>query len=281
MTTYVVAPEPGPAWCPTDAVRITPPRLATRALFRAAGRDAGRRVRARLGLRMAWDRLVTLPADATRVYAPSLGARETLAEARRRGIEAILVEDLPDLRGLHRDLDRAARRHPDCSLLRRFRASHATLARQEAERVLATERLCDRPGQGSPIEWGPIAPVSPRRGRRVLLCGLPVARNGSVEALGAILGLEGTLVARRGETVEPGGARLELVDPATLGDLDGIGVVIAPALCESRHAALAQASAHGIPTIATTLAAGRTRVDDLVEPGDVSALREALQRHLG
>lgn len=280
MTAYAISPEPRAAWIPADAVAIAPPSVLTRALFKAAGRDAGQRVQTRLGLREGWDRIVRLPADATRVYAPSLGARRILAEARRRGIEGVLVEDLPDLRQLHEDLDRAARRHPHCPLLRRFRAPHAVVARQEAERVLADRRLNDRPGEGEPIDWGRPAWVSPRRGPAVLLSGLPVARNGTNEALAAMAGLERPLLARRGEVVEPGDAELQLRPAEALAELDGIGLVIAPALVEGRHPVLAQAVAAGVPTIATPQAAGRLSVDERVAPGDVIALSEAIRRHL-
>lgn len=273
---YAVSAEPDAAWIPSGAKRISPPRLATRALFRAAGADAGRRVQARLSLRRTWDRMVRLPDDATRVYASSLGARRVLAEARRRGIEGILVEDLPDLRRLHKDLDQAARLHPECGLLRRFRAPPGVLARQEIERVLASRRLTDRPGEGDAIQWPAPPSTSPRRGPRVLLSGLPVARNGTIELLCAVEGLDLTVVARRGEIVEPAGARLTLVDPAGLADLDGIGLVVAPALVEGRHPALAQAALAGIPTIATAVAAGRVQVTREVPVSDAIALREAI-----
>jgi hypothetical protein len=47
------------------------------------------------------------------------------------------VLDVPLLRALHRDLDRAAAVWPERSFLRRFRAPSWAIARQEAERVLA------------------------------------------------------------------------------------------------------------------------------------------------
>ena len=71
------------------------------------------------------------------VIAPSLGARAAFAEARRRGARTVLVCDLPLLRRLHRDLDLAAEQYPARRFLRRYRADHAVIARQESELVLA------------------------------------------------------------------------------------------------------------------------------------------------
>ncbi len=109
----------------------------------AAAPDAGareaRRIAARLGAREVADRLAAawLPGGTTVVIAPTLAARRTFAAARARGAATWLVQDLPGLRDLAADLDRAARAHPGWPLLRNYRAPWRQVARQEAEWALA------------------------------------------------------------------------------------------------------------------------------------------------
>lgn len=184
-----------------------------------AGR-ADRHLRARLAVRRSVDALAARWLGRSRsaprlVIAPSYAAQYTLAAARELGATTVLFEDLPWIRGLHHDLDAAAKAHPQCRFLQRYRAPGPVMARQEAERVLAdrlivtsrharaerekagfpADRIIDAaPGQSdspdSPDSRGHLGHALGDRGpgqpARVLLAGLAAARNGTVEALAAI-----------------------------------------------------------------------------------------------
>src|SRR6185369_6804976 len=131
-----------------------------------------------------------------------------------------LAVDLPLLRALNRDLDRAARVWPDRGFLRRFRAPSWAIARQEAERVMAdlvlvrgayAHALCRADGvpaaqlamlpvppQPKPHAWTP--PPAPTG--RIQLAGLAAARHGVDTALAVARELGRTLVVRVGEGTE-------------------------------------------------------------------------------
>jgi hypothetical protein len=257
-------------------------RLAMRAWTR--GR-ADRIIRARLASRAAIDAWLarTLPRDATEVVAPTGAAWRTFAVAERRGIPRVLIMDMPCLRQLHVDLDRAARALPHRGFLRRYRADRDALVRQESEWVLASKILVRgeyargvvaRAGVSAeivPLPCPPIAPRLHRPGRAVLLAGLAAARNGVDAAIDACAALGLELRGRTGEGAEAG------VVPAR--GLDEIGVVIAPAWCESYAPELAAACAAGIPVIATRAAAAFEPVIEIA-PGDSGALAAAIARSL-
>lgn len=273
-----------------------------------ARRGVDQRMRGRIARRQMVDRLASrhLPADVTRVVAPSLSARRTFAAARPRGVQTVLVEDLPGLRDLHADLDAAAERWPDSSFLRRFRAPAAWIAEQEAERVLAhllvvtSAHAAAHRASGSRIAGldlgagpGPAVtgndPARRRIGagppRRVLLAGPAVARNGTNEALTAIDARPDlALVIRPAEGLEPAALlkhpRVQVATEAEHARLEGIDVVLAPAWCEGRFRQVDLAADLGLPVIATTRASGWVEGHS-VEPGRVeqivSALRGPLQ----
>lgn len=255
-----------------------------------AARFARRRLLGRLAV-------ARLPDDAECVIAPSLAARRLLAEARARGLQAVLVEDLPDLDGLHRDLERAAQAHPDAAFLRRFRAPHALLVRQAQERMLATRILVrsqyalDRihaqtPGIHHAALWPFTGAVAAGRALlpprpRFLLAGLATARGGAVEAVAALANVPGaTLLVRTGEGTEPRHLlQLPHVQEATAPEREqllGVTAVLAPSWVESHPPEVALACAQGVPVIATRRAAGPFRTSE-VEPGDVLGLVHQLQ----
>lgn len=258
---------------------------------------AERKLRVRFALRESVDRIAALLVRRMRptlVISPSVGARRSFAAAHSVGARRVLVEDMPDIRELHDDLDRAARAHPSCGFLNRYRASARSISRQEAERVLADEILVRgrfarelRVERGAraqiikPLKATSAAPL-PRWGqrpRRILLAGLAAARHGTVEALAAVDRLPGVmLVVRPGEGMEPA----DLLSRANVVADDGKGadVVIAPAWCESYPTEVARAAAAGIPIIATSRAAGFVDVTE-VPVGDTRALSSALAAALG
>jgi len=273
-----------PIWSGSRAERLLISRFARRL---AAGRLAAR-----------W-----LPRGARAVIAPSLAARRVFAAS--RGAARILVEDLPSLRTLHDDLDRASARQPGAPFLRRYRASASILAAQESERVLAdallvrsrfakNERvaggfvpervlpLMEMPARGTP------AGATDRTGRFpvLLLAGLATERNGLTQALAAAAGIPATLLVRPGE-----GTPADLLDrPAVRAStaeererLAGVDLVLAPALCESHAPEVVVAAAAGVPAAATLRAAGFVDLASAgheVVPGDASDLLRAARELL-
>jgi len=215
------------------------------------------------------------------VIATSLAARETFAAAREIGAHCVLVVDLPLLRTLHRDLDRAAAHWPERAFLRRFRAPSWAIARQEVERVLAdlilvrgpyARAACLADGiSAAKLALLPAAPAPmiarPDRVGRVRLAGLAAARHGIDTALAATRRLGLTLVVRAGEGTEP----VELTSlpgVATSGEVDAI---ICPAICETYPLEL---RATGIPVIASPMASLDGRGPD---PFDAKALADAIE----
>jgi hypothetical protein len=245
-----------------------------------------------------------LPADATLVIAPSLAARRTLAVARQRGAKTWLVEDLPWMRRLQDDLDRAAELHPSATFLRRYRAGRAVLVRQEEERALADRFLVrglhawqERVAAGVPesrldrLNERPPPPRSPDlnshgRGRgRVLLAGLATARSGVHEAVQAMAGRPDlTLLVRLGEGAEPDLLRhpnTAALRGSPLRALEGADLVLAPAFCETYPIEVLAAEASAIPIIGTRRAAGFASLAAEVAPGDAAGLRTAIDHLLG
>jgi hypothetical protein len=278
-----------PGWALVEAaLRVAAPSQAESLAARFA-------LRRRLGQVMA----ALLPRGIETVVAPSLAAREVFGEARRRGAKCVLVEDLPNLRRLHADLDEAAARHPDDRFLRNHRASASDVSRQEAERVLADEiwvrsecamqwLLADGHPRDrlralrAPID---IAPTAGRTGRRdaervALLAGPALTRSGLREALAALEDLPQWRLWVRPTEGTPtehlrGHPRLEQVSTPLLQTLDRVDVVIAPAWCECHPPELARAAQLRIPIIATDRAAGLLPVH-LIPLGDSDAMRAAL-----
>lgn len=245
----------------------------------------------RFSLRAAADFLAARKISATRparVIAPSCAAWRSFAAARQVGAETVLVEDFPDLRGLHRDLDRAANAHPSCSFLRRYRAPTRVLVRQEVERALADRILvrghharAERVASGvsedqlAALTLPPPPPLTRAGGTgHVLLAGLAAARHGTVEALALIAARpEIKLYVRLGEGAEPPALHTHpRVVPYGGEPLDA---VLAPAWCESYPSEVAAARAADIPVIATARAAGFSDII-AVEPGDTAALIAAV-----
>lgn len=236
-----------------------------------------RRYRAELARRVARDAwtarevLRTRPAEVT---ARTIAARRTFAAARSIGARTTLVIDLPLIRALHRDLDRAAEIWPDRAFLRRFRAPSWAIARQEAERVLA-DRIIVRGAyaRGSCIADG-IAPARievaaaqtetitpPPRTGRIRLAGLAAARHGIDTALEVARLTNMTLVARIGDGSEPANLR------ALVATDDGpVDAVILPAICEAYAPRIT-----GIPVIASPFASADGEGPDPYDPAAFAA----------
>lgn len=274
-----------------DAIAIPGWQLAELGLSVWIGGRAHRQLRARFAVRDLVDRMAAAWIRVARprvVVAPSCGARYSFAAARATGARAVLVEDLPDIRELQQDLDRAAVRHPHCAFLRRFRADGSVMARQEVERALADElwvrgafarerRL--RSGIDAarlrPLA-SPSGPTLARGHGTILLAGLAAARHGTVEAIAALEQTPRlTLAVRTGPGTEP----RHLLRHPRVTEYRGqpVEAVIAPAWCETYPAEVAAAARSHIPVIATARAAGFTNARE-VPVGDAAALAAALLR---
>lgn len=250
---------------PHDAA--APHLLAAEAGFRAWARGrTDRRYQADFVLRAAIDAWAAREVRRRRpriVIAPSLAARRTFAAARAIGAATVLALDVPLLRALHRDLDRAATAWPARGFLRRFRAPSWAIARQDAERVLA-DLVLVRGGyahalcldDGVPAARlarlpAPPLPAWPRPGAptgRIRLAGLAAARHGVDVALEVARALGKTLVVRVGEGTEPA----DLAQRAGVDVDDGpVDAIVCPAICEAYPA---EVRATGIPVIASPMA---------------------------
>jgi len=275
-----------------------------RVLCALAGTDAGRRMTARFAARLGADAWAarTLTNAVDEVTAPTCGALATFAEARRRGIRTVLTHDLPLLRVMHADLDRAALVHPGCAFLHRYRAPAALVARQEAEYVLsdvicvrghfAREALMARGIAAARIQAVPSPAFEPRvlAPRRVghdpvlLLAGLATARNGTMEVRAALAAQpRWTAVVRTGEGLDPPDLlrhpRIRAASRAELEHLEGIDAVVAPAWCESHAPEIARAVRQGVPVVATRRAAGFVDLAAAgieIAPGHAAGLAAAL-----
>jgi hypothetical protein len=295
-----------------DATSFQPGWMGVEAVLGLwAGRRTDRLMAARYAKRRATDRMAAfwldhLRIDITLVVAPSLSARRTFAAAAARGLPRVLIEDLPGLRELHDDLDRAARRWPDSHLLRRYRAPAALVACQEAERVLADllvvggrfaeqrrrarglgrERIAILPGAGQGAGVGADRQVfNDRAGPNILLAGSAAARHGVFEALEATGMIPGaTLLVRPGEGAEPAALlvspQVRLSSEEERERLSGVDLVLAPAWCECYPPEVPLAARLGLPVVASGRAAGAVelaRAGAEVEPGDVPAMARAIE----
>jgi hypothetical protein len=205
------------------------------------------------------------------VIAGSLAARRTFAAARAIGATCVLALDVPLLRALHRDLDRAAAVWPERAFLRRFRAPSWAIARQEAERVLAdlilvrgayARSLCLADGIPEarlaplPLPAAPAIAAPARRTHRIRLAGLAAARHGIDTALAAARTLGATLVVRIGEGTEPADLASR---PGVATDDAPVDAIVCPAVCETYAPEL---RATGIPVIASPMASADGRGPD-------------------
>ncbi len=270
-------------------VRTAPAMLGIDAALRAfAGARTDRRYQAEFALRAAIDvwaaREVRARKPAT-VIAPTLAARRTFAAARAVGARTVLVLDLPLLRTLHRDLDRAAEHWPERAFLRRFRAPSWAIARQEAERVLADQIVVRGSyahatcvADGIPESRISRLPAPPPRALpapavptgRVRLAGLAAARHGIDTALAATRELGLTLVVRPGEGTEPADLTRR---PGVATDDDPVDAIICPAVCETYAPEL---RVSGTPVLASPAAGGSGP-----EGFDVAGWIAALSRFVG
>jgi hypothetical protein len=289
--------------------------LGEGALRAWAGARADRKLAARFGLRAAVDHmaarwLATRGRSVRVLVAPSCAAQHGFAAVAQQGGAGFLIEDLPDIRGLHADLDAAARVHPGCAFLRRYRASRAVIVRQEAERALAgtllvrglyarrerermgheLARVLALPGARDAGAAGAGAHAGPQTGagagrKRVLLAGLAAARHGTVEALAAVAARPHlTLLVRPGEGMEPANLlahpQVAVAGPEQRRHLRDVDLVLAPAWCETYLDEVATAATLGVAVVATPRAAGWVTPAPELAPGDVEAVGMAIDRAL-
>lgn len=258
-----------------------------------------RQLSSRFAFRAAVDALasVAMPEGARAVFAPSGAARMVFARALARGVERTWIQDVPVLPALHRDLDIAAREHPESAFLRRFRAGHGAVAQQRAEWQLATRVRSRGPFATKALrELGcsavidEPAPVTrsaalslPAHPTTLLLAGFAAARNGTHEALALLHALpDAVLLVRRGEGSEPRALfehpRVRESTAAQRATLEGVDAVIAPAFSEGYSLEIPQAIARGVPVVATDRACGPCVPDVLLErPSDLTSAFSNLQ----
>ncbi len=263
-----------------------PISIAQAALRAWAGDKTDRSYQAELVLRVAidhWSANQVRKRKPKVVIATSLAARETFAAARELGARCVLAIDLPLLRTLHRDLDRAAEHWPERAFLRRFRAPSWAIGRQEVERVLADLILVRGPYARAscladgipasriaalPLPPAPVIAVAPNRVGRVRLAGLAAARHGIDTALAATRLLGVTLVVRTGQGTEPS----ELTSlPGVATDGGPVDAILCPAICETYPPEL---RAMGIPVIASPMASVDGRGPD---PYDARAFADEIE----
>ncbi len=265
------------------------PLLIADAALRAWARDrTDRTYLGEFALRVAidaWAAREVAKRKPSTVIASSLAARSTFAAARAIGATCVLVIDIPLLRALHRDLDRAVERWPTREFLRNYRAPAWAIARQEAERVMADLILVRGPyakslciADGVPANrvavlpsTGPTIAAPARPVGRIRLAGLAAARHGIDTALAAAQRLGVTLVVRSGEGTEPAdlASRAGVADVAH--DREPVDAIICPAVCETYAPEL---RATGIPVIASPMASRDGRGPD---PFDADALARAIE----
>jgi hypothetical protein len=284
----LIAPWKSPLWLLVLAAR----RLVAR------GRT-DRTMRATFLLRLLVGAFASyrLPKETRTVIAPALGAERLFAHAHARGFETVLVEDLPDLAMLHADLDEAVVHHPHTPWLKRFRASPFWVQRQRRERDLS-DRLLVRSAFAkrqliaagraaetiAPLPTPPLRLAPNRKGRLVLFAGLAAARNGIFEAIEATRRAGLTLLVRTGEGSErvflQGHPHVREATTVEREQLAGVGVVLAPAWCESHSREVEVAARLGVPVVATDRATGFVEAFDPVERGNIWATVAALGRAL-
>jgi hypothetical protein len=272
-----------------------------------AGAQVDRRYRvafAERALTDAWaaHRLAGLAVPPRAVVACTGAALRTFAAAARRGARTALVADLPWLRRLHADLDRAAATLPERTFLRRFRAPRDAIVRQGMERAQAeliavrghyADALCVEAGVDAAriVALPAVAAVTRASAtmptgaapHAVLLAGLATARGGIDAALDARAALAARaalpalrLRVRTGDGTEPRDVLTRPgVEPIAGDPWRDVLALIAPAWCETYAPEVDAAIARGVPVIASRAAAGFAAVR-IVPPGDGAALAAAL-----
>jgi hypothetical protein len=191
------------------------------------------------------------------------------------------------MRLIHEALDASASRHPDRTLLADFRASEAEVD-SEWEALAAANRvvtphvwLASRFGdQAVALPWEPPPRRSPKPGTAIAFPGPTTARKGAHEVREAAktLGLEVVLLGSEleGQDFWAGVATRR---PQEGQDwLEGVGLVVQPAVVEERPKRLLEALACRIPVICTE-ACGLQVSDSVtvVASDDPTALVEAIR----
>ncbi len=257
--------------------RLTPPQGAAR---RTADARATAAIAARLG---RWLTPETLEVTVAQSLLPYLWRSGALG-----GRRIAVLMTRPPVAALQARLDAAFAEHPDRGTLADYRAE-PWLATAEGEALAAAERIVTPHGEIAAmfgeravlLPWRkPPSPARPpRRGEVFAFPGPTLARKGAYELRDA--------ARRLGVAVRPLGAALEGPDfwtgvavdraPADGSWLDGVRVVVHPALVESAPRRLLEALAAGVPVIATAACGIAAQPGlTLVAPGDVQALAEAM-----
>jgi hypothetical protein len=199
---------------------------------------------------------------------------------------SVLMTRLP-IAELHALLDAAFAAHPDRKSLADYRAP-AWIAQAEAEALAAAEQIITPHAalaalfapRSLKLDWAAPARLAPaRRGDVIAFPGPVLARKGAYAVRDA--------ARRMGFAVRPLGRPLEdaafwdgvTLDPVPAsGDwLDGVAVVVQPALVQDAPRRLLEALAAGVPVIASPACGLDPQAGlSLVAPDDPDALTEAL-----
>ncbi|MDE2127046.1 MAG: VanW family protein [Armatimonadetes bacterium] len=201
----------------------------------------------------------------------------------------VLMTRMP-LASLHAKLDGAMALNPERKTLGEFRApawmvDAETAALRAAQHIITPHAAVAAlfPGQALRLPWRLPSAVRFEPGNAVLFPGPTAARKGAFELREAARSLDLEIVLcgveLEGETFWEG-CRTRRVVRGAAGWLNGVGLVVQPALVEDAPRALLAAAAAGLPIVATE-ECGLHGVDGVTELefGDAAALTELL-RHV-
>lgn len=295
----VLAPRPArlPSSVRTGEVRGAPLTALARSLDLRLNAASGARTRAAElrgadGLARAFGH--RLGPESTRIVVAQTLAVELWRRGRLGGRDTTVLMTRTPIAVLQTRLDQALARHPERRSLGDFRAD-PDLARAEAEVLAYAYRIITPhadlaklyPEKTTLIPWRiPVAQSSPAfipASRRIAFPGPTIARKGAFEVRSAARALD-LEVALLGAELEGDGFwdGVRAVRPPPGTDwLDGVAVVVLPALVEHAPRRLLQALASGKPVVATAECgiapqAGLT----LVPAGDADALAAAIASHI-
>jgi hypothetical protein len=203
----------------------------------------------------------------------------------------VVMTRLP-LQVLHDRLDAALKIHPERKTLGEYRAPEWVVL-AESEALAAADHIVTPhsdiaalfPGRTQKLSWKMPPASSASGGLAVAFPGPTAARKGAYELneVARVLDLEVVLLGSELEGSDFwSGVRTRRVVPGAGNWLEGVGVVVQPALVEDRPRMLLAALSAGVPIIATA-ACGLGGMPGVVTVpyGDTEALQEAVEECLG
>ncbi len=232
-----------------------------------------------------------IPIDADHIVVPI----SMLAELWRLGVMGgrtftILMNRAP-IAMLHRDLDRAAARHPASRTLADFRATDDLLHLEDEALRAAAEIITPHAGVAkflrqkfvgsvTQLEWSrPTGSRPERNGKEVLFPASPLGRKGAYEVRAACLELGLTLKVL-GQVEEHANfwSGVVVSRPVSANAFDNVGCVVLPAFVEQQPRLLLKAASLGIPVICSEECGIPLDIPGvkIIAAGDTNALVDAL-----